>query len=367
MFSRVQHFLPRRVTPVTARASDDPQPSAPQPNRQSKLRRRLARVLTITCWLYLSLALVVWLLLRLTGDRWWVGTLLLFGPRWPWALPLIVLGPAALFVRRRWVWAPLLCAAWVVVVPVMGLCLPWRAAIAAGGGGGARLRVLTCNLHRNQTSGKALADVIAAADPDVIVLQDWSSRLAPGIVGVPRPHAIRDDEFCVISRYPVRRTDDLTRLWPGHYGAAVCYDIDAPGGTFPLIVVHLASPHRQFRAVLSGEPEGPERAEGNSDVRRAQSNTVAAYARARGPATIIAGDFNTPDDSGIFREAWTSDFADAFQTAGWGFGWTYRVRLTSARIDHVLAGGAWNCRRCWVGPPVGSPHRPVIADLQRIQ
>jgi endonuclease/exonuclease/phosphatase family metal-dependent hydrolase len=328
--------------------------------------RGLTRLVAVACWAYLALAVALWLILRFTGDRWWVGTLLLFGPRWPWALPLTVLAPAAVLTRRRSAWLPVLCAAWVVVFPVMGMCLPWRAALA-GGGGGPRLRVLTCNLHRNQTSGTALADAIAAADPDVIALQDWSPRLAPVLVGGPRPYTLSDDELCVISRYPVRRSDDLRGLWPGRNGAAVCYDLDAPGGTVHLIVVHLASPHRQFRALLAGESEGPERAEDNSGVRRAQSDAVAAYARARGPATIIAGDFNTPDDSPIFREAWTADFGDAFQTAGWGFGWTYRVRLTSARIDHALAGKGWTCRRCWVGPNVGSPHRPVIAELQQIQ
>ena len=38
-------------------------------------------------------------------------------------------------------------------------------------------------------------------------------------------------------------------------------------------------------------------------------------------------------------------------------------RKTTVRIDHVLAGKGWNCVRCWVGPNVGSPHRPVLADL----
>jgi endonuclease/exonuclease/phosphatase (EEP) superfamily protein YafD len=33
------------------------------------------------------------------------------------------------------------------------------------------------------------------------------------------------------------------------------------------------------------------------------------------------------------------------------------------RIDHILAGPGWQAERCWVGPDVGSPHRPVIADL----
>ena len=35
----------------------------------------------------------------------------------------------------------------------------------------------------------------------------------------------------------------------------------------------------------------------------------------------------------------------------------------AVRIDHILAGPGWRCGRCWVGPDVGSPHRPLLADL----
>ena len=31
------------------------------------------------------------------------------------------------------------------------------------------------------------------------------------------------------------------------------------------------------------------------------------------------------------------------------------------RIDHILIGGLGQASQCWVGPDVGSPHRPVIA------
>ena len=91
---------------------------------------------------------------------------------------------------------------------------------------------------------------------------------------------------------------------------------------------------------------------------------VAQAARDCGGSTLLTGDFNTPVGSGIFRKSWSPAFADAFTTAGWGFGYTYYVRRTCTRIDHVLFGREWTCRNCWVGPAVGSPHRPLIADLE---
>ena len=42
------------------------------------------------------------------------------------------------------------------------------------------------------------------------------------------------------------------------------------------------------------------------------------------------------------------------------------VRVFGVRIDHVLTGDGWRCRRCWVGPDVGSDHLPLLADLSLI-
>jgi endonuclease/exonuclease/phosphatase (EEP) superfamily protein YafD len=80
---------------------------------------------------------------------------------------------------------------------------------------------------------------------------------------------------------------------------------------------------------------------------------------------LLAGDFNTPSDSVIYREYW-SPFHNAYSDAGFGWGYTYFSRRAAVRIDHQLAGSGWRCRKCWVGADVGSPHRPVIADWERI-
>jgi endonuclease/exonuclease/phosphatase (EEP) superfamily protein YafD len=76
---------------------------------------------------------------------------------------------------------------------------------------------------------------------------------------------------------------------------------------------------------------------------------------------LIAGDFNMPTDSGIYQRSWSA-YTNAFSEAGLGFGYTKFTRRMGIRIDHVLAGRGWRCRRCWVGPDVGSDHRPVLAD-----
>jgi vancomycin resistance protein VanJ len=80
---------------------------------------------------------------------------------------------------------------------------------------------------------------------------------------------------------------------------------------------------------------------------------------------VVLGDFNTPTDSASYRESW-SPFTNAFSAAGFGFGNTHFTEKTAIRIDHVLLGPGWTCRRAWVGPHVGWGHRPVVADIEAV-
>jgi endonuclease/exonuclease/phosphatase (EEP) superfamily protein YafD len=78
---------------------------------------------------------------------------------------------------------------------------------------------------------------------------------------------------------------------------------------------------------------------------------------------LLAGDFNMPVESRIYRQAWGS-FRNAFDEAGIGWGQTKQTRWFGTRIDHILYSSHWRCRKSWVGPSMGSDHRPMIADLE---
>lgn len=57
----------------------------------------------------------------------------------------------------------------------------------------------------------------------------------------------------------------------------------------------------------------------------------------------------------------------AFSAMGFGIGNTTYVDKGGikwgSRIDHILTRGRWHASRCWVGPDIGSDHRPVLADI----
>lgn len=60
----------------------------------------------------------------------------------------------------------------------------------------------------------------------------------------------------------------------------------------------------------------------------------------------------------------------SFPSAGWGFGHTARmahIPFPLLRIDYIWHTADLAARRAYVGPDVGSDHRPVIAELQLLR
>ena len=257
----------------------------------------------------------------------------------------------------------------VVVVPVMGFCFPWGRLAAANG---PTLRVLTCNVKGRCINNVVLDRLIAQTKPDIIALQGcWSDVRVRWPAGW---HVCQFVDFVVASRYPV------THEGPGHSWQLperwrrmdmVRFTIQADGRNIDFCSVHLLSPHLGLEAVLDRQtvlsPSDSPTLDAEIDTRWEESKDV--HWLASGLASpILAGDFNLPADSAIYRAYW-SEYRDAFSDGGLGFGYTEwpRVpgRFFGIRIDHVLTGPGWRCRRCWVGPDIGSDHLPLIADLSR--
>jgi endonuclease/exonuclease/phosphatase (EEP) superfamily protein YafD len=311
------------------------------------------------CWLYLAAAVGTWLLLY-ASDLWWPATLLQFAPRWVLLLPLAVLVPAALLRRRA---LPAVLAAGLVVAgPVMGLCIPWQPLFTRAPAG-LRLRVLTCNLHyRRHLDAAPLEALVEQARPDVVALQEWDGSNHSALLEAPPWHTRRTMVLFLASRFGIRGGEVIGRHSTGRRGALLRCDLDTPAGVVHLFTLHLASPRTELYETAFDIGRAPELVRSASDVRWTQMRNVAAAAAAVSGPVVLAGDFNTPPQSAIFGRVWP-DYEDAFGSAGWGWGYTFYGARTMVRIDHVLTSPGWRCERCWVGPDVGSPHRPVVADL----
>jgi vancomycin resistance protein VanJ len=329
--------------------------------RSGRLARYAKKTLAVSSWSFPVLLLGLWLVLRTGADRWWPVTVLMYIPRWPLLLPLAVLVPTAVLLRPRFLWLHAL-ALLLIVGPIMGFCVS-LSSLNSPDSPGARIRLLTCNVHRQQLDARAFSEFLSVSQPDIVTLQDWTHVLAPELFTEAGWHSERDDELFVASRFPIRRIADVRAgRWSGK-GSVACYAVEGPFGTLNLFNVHLASPHEGLQAVFDRAPGAVTTIEVNMVERRVESIAASSYARETEGRVLLAGDFNTPVDSAIYSDEW-SRFTNGFSSVGNGFGYTYYTRRASLRIDHILAGPGWHFRRCWIGPQVGSPHRPVVADIE---
>jgi endonuclease/exonuclease/phosphatase (EEP) superfamily protein YafD len=318
------------------------------------------RLLALVCWAYLAAVLGAWLLLQ-WADQWWPATVLMFAPRWALALPLVILLPLA-GCMRSWAAVVVLMATGLVVGwPVMGFSVPWSR-LTAREPTGTPLRVMTLNMHYSDADPKPLEDLIAAAAPDIIAIQEWRGYERAALRTDPGWHVHATPRLFLASRHPIKKAVELGGNSMGEHASATHYELDMPAGTAHVFNLHAATNRYGLADTLHEDRKGPAEVSANSNRRREQFAFVAGKAaECKGPVLIV-GDFNTPSESSLFPAVWRG-YTDAFSAAGWGWGYTFYGTHTSVRIDHVLFGGGWACTDCRVGPFIGSPHRPVIAEL----
>jgi vancomycin resistance protein VanJ len=322
-------------------------------------KRFIRRSIAIGSWLVLACVLSAWILLQF-GDDWWLGTLVMFLPRWPWVvLPIFSIVSSAALRRRSLL--PALISLVVGLGPVAGVCIPWRLQFQEPSAG-IGLRVLTCNMHWAKTEPARLDALIRQAAPDLVVLQEWRPT-SPSSVLTEDAWFVEDAPgLFLASRHPIERIERIGDDSMGLHGSAMRYELDTPAGIATVISLHLASPREGLGQLADKRAFTREGLETNRRRRSEQSAYIAEEAnRVNGPVVVL-GDFNTPPESVLFENAWKG-YTDAFGEAGFGWGYTFVNRLTRVRIDHVLVGASGHASRCWVAPDVGSPHRPVIADV----
>ena len=340
-----------------------------QTSRQPTRFGRWASFLLAACvWGYLAALLLVWGLLRFGGDRWWPASYLLFGPRIVFAAPLVVLVPAVALWNWR-LWRPVAAAAVLLLFPLMGLCVPWQAIAMADG---PPLTVLACNIHGRRHDPAALAKLIEDVRPDVVALEECAG--VKHLAGLDGMHVVRKGELTIASRWPLRLVDVIVDRIPQHKwprAILLACTAETPHGPLSFCAVHLSSPRYGLYHPLNREtiirPSQTGLLIKETAERQKQAEHVAAFVARLPNPVIIAGDFNMPVESRIYRDCW-SRWRNAFSMAGWGFGHTVWQPVgplaSSQRIDHILCGPELRPARCWVGPDINSDHRPVIAELR---
>jgi endonuclease/exonuclease/phosphatase (EEP) superfamily protein YafD len=223
---------------------------------------------------------------------------------------------------------------------------------------GPTVRVMAMNLYAPSTDDDDLRAQIRAANPDVIVLEEFSPHHEQVITG-----AFGD-------RYPFR-------------SLAPCEDPSGMGAysRLPFVEpprVEMTNFRRQIRTVVAvdGQPVALYALHPKSPqspwaiiVNRLQTRDLLKQVQGETIPTILAGDFNfteTTANAAAFRAAGlrsTHDLAGSGRGSTWPVLPRWRAWLPGVRIDHVFLTPQLTCTRDAVGGFDGSDHLPIYADI----
>ncbi len=354
--------------PYQAPESWDPQ----SPPGRVLDRTRIVRWVTGLSWGYLAAICSVFLLLQLVSEGWWLSTVLVYLPRSPWLLPALILLPVSLY----WNWKVSfvnLATLLLILGPVMNLQCGgfFRPEVDKSA---YRFTVVSCNVQSFRPDFRKVVNEMHRIDPDVILFQEAFEDHPLVETFFEGWNVHRVDEYLVASKLPLKFID--TCFVPGFERVTVArYEVETPQGPVALFNVHQTSPRRSLTNVrpwslLTGS--GVDSVEQETTLRdvEAMKTRVFTQLKDRQPR-IIAGDFNMPNDSSLFRTHW-GDLSDAYGISAVGYGYTSPCQTKNvwpnntpwAQVDHILTSHDWQVERCWIGQSGGSDHRLMAAQLR---
>jgi endonuclease/exonuclease/phosphatase (EEP) superfamily protein YafD len=322
--------------------------------------RRLALLTVFVLALTLGLGFAT-LSAVLGGLAWPLELFANFHPQWA-ALSLVLL-LAALLLRHRpliVVNAVLLAANIVPLAPHLMSYVRDPAPVEATG---PTLRLLSLNMHVLATDDGKFQALVAAEQPDVILLTeapfDLEQRMAPLAALYPYRIPPRDKlmhEVAVYSRWPIAGIETNRSAHPALPVSAIdlCPPSGARGACLRVVTLHAMTPFGAGAA-----------------IRERQFNIAARLATMQlGPAVII-GDMNlTPWSPTFARLIDSAHLRDTSRLRGLQPTWQSSrlpagiAPLFALSIDQALVSEDIAPRANRIGPDVGSDHRPMIVDLQ---
>lgn len=226
----------------------------------------------------------------------------------------------------------------------------------------AALTLLTYNVEYNNPTPRVSLDAIAAADADVVLLQevthDWERAILAQL-GAQYPHHVfrlsphGPSGMAVLSKRAIL----VEQVLPSPvYAFAQRLEIDAPFGAVQILNVHLR-PAIDRGSWVRGYFTTP-------PLRRREIETFWKHVR-RGVPTIVAGDFNEePGDVLAFlgKKGLVRVVPKGPRT------WRYIVggrEVMAMDIDHVAVGRELAGRDAKVIDAGTSDHRPVVVTIEK--
>ena len=341
-------------------------------------QRALALLRRALGWLtfsYGAALLIGTIALEWWGERLWVFSLLLYAPPQMFLLPLLVLTPLCLLVRRRLCLVHLGC----VLLVAFGYMTYRR----SGSPRRDDKMISAVTFNFGESNRPQFAAFIEREKPDFILLQDARWRGPELAAKSPGSFVAGQDQFVFASRFPIVKSALLAEpKWAGHPVAAR-FEVLVNGRTLAFYNVHLPTPRQELSRFLGGrrvlgDLVGRSHREpgfGNySEWLAARIELASALAKVfhDEPAPfIVAGDFNMPDH-GLIYHLFAGEMSDAFAEEGRGWGMTFPggkgrfVRFFGQwlRLDYFFSGRGWRAVECRPEPGALSQHKAVFARFE---
>lgn len=316
-------------------------------------------------WASFAGIVVAWLVTCVLGDRFWWTVPFLYGPRWIGALLLAGMIPALASAPRR-AWIPALLGSLVVTFGLLDVHLGIGRRPA---GGRPVIRVMELNADGGHGDVTTIMRTIDQSGADIVVIAECGEDLKRAFKARTAFHFHQGfTSLCLFSRYPIAEWIERNPrdIWiQNGSGSIVRAVLATPFGPVRLGMVHLETPRdalQMFRDLSEIPKLGPLT---NANIaQRDEESRLASEWMTGGTVlpTIVAGDFNLPVESAIYRHYWRG-YRNAFSETGLGSGFTKHTRRWGARIDHILTSDGARAIRSFVGGNVGSDHLPLIADV----
>jgi len=229
------------------------------------------------------------------------------------------------------------------------------------------LTVATFNLRGGDAVFVSPTQLLLSWGADVAAFQECGGVFRDALRELPGWHADIAGSLCLVSRFEILEAESMDRdviESAGGSGLVRTYLLAGDAGPFRLTNVHLDTPRAGLAMIRSGRVfEGIPRIRQKSLLRFAELTRARRFAeRFEGPL-IAVGDFNTPQESRAYRQAWRG-WTNAFGVAGVGLGGTRLNGWIRARIDHVVVDDSWLVVSARVGDDAGSDHLPMVAVVR---
>jgi endonuclease/exonuclease/phosphatase (EEP) superfamily protein YafD len=279
---------------------------------------------------------------------WWLDLCAHF--RVPYVVVLALVSVALLLARRRRlavVFGVLALANLAVIAPL------YFGRPKVAGPSGRPLRAVLANVNAGYGDPARTAAFLREANPDIIALEEISSRWLPALAPVLSnyPHfrmLVREDSFGILlcSRFPFAQAR-LALIGEAEVPSVVA-EVRAPQGRCTVIATHPVPPAcREWAAWRDG-----------------QLAELAAVARHATSPVVLLGDLNTTPWGSHFRRLMRdSGLRDSAQGRGIHPTWPVGDVLLRIPIDHCLVSPSIGIVDRRIGPDIGSDHFPLIVDF----